>query len=127
MAKIKQTQAKGSYVDAFVLPIPKRNLPAYKKMSTLAGKIWMEHGAERYMECIGDDINMNFGLPFPKLVKPKKGEVIFFSFIIYKSRKQRDSVNKKVMADPRLKMDMNKMPFDMKRMTMGGFKAVVNL
>lgn len=126
MAKSKNTKAQGNYVDGFVLVVPKRNVPAYKKLATLAGKIWMEYGAVSYTECAGDDVNIKFGVPFPKLAKAKKGDVVFFSFITYKSRAQRDSVNKKVMKDPRLQMDMNKMPFDMKRMSMGGFKAIVN-
>jgi uncharacterized protein YbaA (DUF1428 family) len=129
MAKSKKTKANGNYVDGFVLVVPKRNIPAYKKMATLAGKVWMEHGAISYSECAGDDVNIKFGVPFPKLAKAKKGEVVFFSFITYKSRAQRDKINAKVMKDPRLSasMNMNKMPFDMKRMSMGGFKAIVNL
>lgn len=118
---------QGNYVDGFVLVVPKRKVPAYKKLATLAGKIWMEYGAVSYTECAGDDVDIKFGVPFPKLAKAKKGEVVFFSFITYKSKAQRDSINKKVMKDPRLQMDMKKMPFDMKRMSMGGFKAIVNL
>ncbi|HEX2786661.1 MAG TPA: DUF1428 domain-containing protein [Ignavibacteria bacterium] len=126
MAKAKKVQ--GNYVDGFVLVIPKRNIAAYKKLAQLAGKIWMEYGAVSYSECAGDDVNIKFGVPFPKLAKAKKGDVVFFSFITYKSKAQRDKINAKVMKDPRLAacMDMNKMPFDMKRMSMGGFKAIVN-
>lgn len=118
-----------SYVDGFLLPVPKKNLAAYKKIAAKAGKIWMEHGALQYFECVGDDINPAFGLPFPKLMKLKKNEVPFFSFIIYKSKAQRDRVNKKVMSDPRLQaMAPDKMPpiFDMTRMCFGGFKTIVN-
>lgn len=126
MAKAKKVQ--GNYVDGFVLVIPKRNIAAYKKIAQLAGKIWMEYGAVSYSECAGDDVNIKFGIPFPKLTKAKKGDVVFFSFITYKSKAQRDKINAKVMKDPRLAacMDMNKMPFDMKRMSMGGFKTIVN-
>jgi uncharacterized protein YbaA (DUF1428 family) len=125
MAAKKKVQ--GNYVDGFVLVVPKRKVPAYKKLAQLAGKIWMEYGAVSYSECAIDDV-IKFGVPFPKLAKAKNGEVVFFSFITYKSRGQRDKINAKVMRDPRLaaSMDPNKMPFDMKRMSMGGFKAIVN-
>lgn len=114
-----------SYVDGFVIPVPKKNLKAYKSLATLAGKIWMDHGALQYFECVGDDLNQKCGTPFPKLAKSKSGETVLFSFIIYKSRAHRDSVNKKVMKDPRLKCDPAKMPFDFKRMSFGGFKTLV--
>lgn len=115
------------YVDGFLLSVPKKNLRAYKRMAVLASKIWRKHGALEYMECVGDDMDVKFGVPFPKIVKPKKGETVFFSFIVYKSRAHRDAVNKKVMADPKLSasMDMNNMPFDCKRMAYGGFKVFV--
>lgn len=116
-----------SYVDGFVLLVPKKNLAAYKRISTAAGKIWREHGALDYRECVGDDLDVKFGRPFPKLAKPKPGEAIIFSYIVYKSRAQRDKINAKVMADKRLKMDMKKMPFDMKRMSCGGFKTFVEV
>ncbi len=115
------------YVDGFVLPIPKRKLAAYRRMARLAGKIWREHGALQYFECIADDVKPGKITSFPQAVKLKKGETVFFSFVIYKSRKQRDRVNQKVMSDPRLKkyMDPKKMPFDGKRMFWGGFKGFV--
>lgn len=115
------------YVDGFVLPIPRRNLAAYRRMARLAGKIWREHGALQYFECIADDVKAGKLTSFPQAVKLKKGETVFFSFVIYKSRRQRDRINKKVMNDPRLKKYMNpsKMPFDGKRMFWGGFKGFV--
>jgi uncharacterized protein YbaA (DUF1428 family) len=96
-------------------------------MAQVAGKIWKEHGALEFRECVGDDLNVKMGLPFTKLAKPKAGETILFSFIVYKSRAHRDKVNAKVMKDPRLaaSCDMNKMPFDVKRMAYGGFKTLV--
>lgn len=116
------------YVDGFLLPVPKKNLSAYRRMAAKAGKIWREHGALDYKECIGDDLNVKFGLPFPKVLKPKPGETVVFSFIVFKSRAHRDRVNAKVMKDPRLcaSMDPNKMPFDCKRMAYGGFKVLVD-
>jgi uncharacterized protein YbaA (DUF1428 family) len=117
------------YVDGFVLPVPKKHLKLYRTIAQKAGKIWREHGALQYVEAVADDMDVKFGLPFPKLVKPKAGETIMFSFIVYKSRAHRDKVNAKVMADPRLNkmMEKNKeMPFDMKRMAYGGFKYLVN-
>ncbi|MEK9969955.1 MAG: DUF1428 domain-containing protein [Ferrovibrio sp.] len=117
-----------SYVDGFLIPVPKKKLAAYMKMAAKAGKIWMEFGAVAYYECAGDDMNPAFGLPFPKLMKLKKGEVPVFSFIIYKSKAQRDRVNVKIMKDPRMQAmcpDPKKMPFDVKRMGYGGFKAIV--
>lgn len=116
-----------SYVDGFVLPVPTKNLAAYKKIASKAGKIWKELGAVAYYECVGDDLNCEWAMTFPKLVKPKKGETIFFSFIIYKSRAHRDKVNAKVMKDPRIAAMMGPegMPFDCKRMTYGGFKVLV--
>src|SRR5688500_11511811 len=114
------------YVDGFVIPIPKKNIEAYQKMSAKAGKVWREHGALDYRECVGDDLDMKMGVPFPKLAKAEPGETVVFSWILYKSRAHRDRVNAKVMKDPRLAamMDPNDpkaMPFDVKRMTMGGF------
>ena len=117
-----------SYVDGFVLVVPTKNLAAYKKMASKAGKIWMEYGALNYVECAGDDMAVKMGLPFPKLTSAKKTETVVFSWIMYKSRAHRDSVNKKVMADKRIN-DMcgkdGKMPFDVERMAYGGFKAMV--
>jgi uncharacterized protein YbaA (DUF1428 family) len=116
------------YVDGFLLPIPKKNLAAYRRMATKAGKIWMEHGALEYMECAGDDLKKTFGLAFTKTVKTKANENVFYSFIVYKSRAHRDKVNKAVMADERLNTlcDPKKMPFDVTRMNYGGFKAIVD-
>ena len=120
-----------SYVDGFVLVIPKKKLAAYKKMAAEGGKIWMKHGALQYFECIGDDLKSaaKWGcIPFPKLTKAKPNEIVLFSFIVYKSRAHRDSVNAKVMKDPSMdpaKYKDKPMPFDMKRMAMGGFKAIV--
>jgi len=114
-----------SYVDGFVLVVPKKKIALYKKIARKAGRIWREHGALDYRECVGDDLKVKFGLPFPKLTKAKAGETVVFSYIVYKSRAHRDKVNAKVMADKRLKMEGTEMPFDMKRMAYGGFKTVV--
>jgi uncharacterized protein YbaA (DUF1428 family) len=115
------------YVDGFLLPVPKKNLQAYRRMAQAAGKIWRESGALEYRECIGEDLNIKMGLPFPRVMKLKAGEIAVFSWIVYKSRAHRDSVNKKVMKDPRIaKMMENKaMPFDVKRMSYGGFQVIV--
>lgn len=116
-----------SYVDGFVLAVPKKNLNAYKKLARKAGKIWREHGALAYVECAGDDIPNGKLTSFPRSVKLKKGETVVFSWIVYKSRAQRNAILKKVMADPRLKMDMSKSPFDAKRMIYGGFKTMLDM
>ncbi len=115
------------YGDAFVLAIPKRNRTAYVRLSRAAGKVWREHGALEYRECFGEDLRASFGVGFPRLVKLKRGETPVFSWIVYRSRAHRDKVNAKVMNDPRLAkmMDPKTMPFDMKRMTYGGFDVVV--
>lgn len=114
------------YADGFVIVVPKKNLKAYGAISAKAGKVWKEYGALEYIESVGDDVNQKFGTPFPKLAKTKRNEVVVFSWILFKSRAHRDKVNAKVMKDPRL--DMNKeMPFDMKRMTYGGFTVFVDL
>ena len=117
------------YVDGFVLSVPEKNLKAYRTMAQKAGKIWREHGALEYVEAVGDDLDVKFGLPFTKLAKPKPGEIVLFSFIVFKSRADRDKVNKKVMSDPRLNemMQSGEMPFDVKRMAYGGFKGLVDL
>jgi uncharacterized protein YbaA (DUF1428 family) len=117
------------YVDGFVIAVPKKNVAAYKKMSTKAGKVWMEHGALAYLEGVGDDVNTKFGLSFPKLAKLQKGETVVFSYIVYKSRAHRDRVNAKVMKDSRITgmMDPKSMPFDVKRMSFGGFKSIVDM
>ena len=118
-----------SYVDGFLLPVPKKNLKAYAKMASLAGKIWMEHGALEYKECTGEDLDVKFGVSFSKTVKLKRGETAVFSWIKYKSRAHRDKVNAKVMKDPRLgsMMEGKEMPFDIKRMSYGGFEILVDL
>jgi uncharacterized protein YbaA (DUF1428 family) len=116
-----------SYVDGFVLTVPKKNLAAYRRMAAKAGKIWREHGALAYVEAVGDDLKVKFGMPFPTLVKPKAGEAIVFSYIVYKSKADRNKINAKVMKDPRLHMDEKAMPFDPKRMAYGGFKTIVDL
>jgi uncharacterized protein YbaA (DUF1428 family) len=117
------------YVDGFVLPVPKKNLAAYKKMAAKAGKIWMEYGALEYVECVGEDLRIPKVLSFIDQIQPKAGETVCFSFIVYKSRAHRDAVNKKVMADERMNAvcDGKKMPFDFKRMAYGGFEAIVDL
>jgi uncharacterized protein YbaA (DUF1428 family) len=117
------------YVDGFVLAVPKKNLQAYARMARKAGKIWREYGALDFKECVGDDLAIKVGTPFPRRVKHKRGEVVVFSWILYKSRKHRDSVNAKVMKDPRLAkmMNLKAMPYDVKRMSYGGFKVLVDL
>ena len=115
-----------SYVDGFVLPVPKKNLQAYRRISRKAGRIWREHGALEYRECVGDDLNVKMAMPFPRRIKLKPGETVVLSWIVYKSKAHRNQVNAKVMKDPRLaKMDPKSMPFDMKRMMFGGFKVLV--
>ncbi len=118
-----------SYVDGFVLPVPVKNLAAYKKMARLAGKVWREHGAIDYKECVADDVKPGKWTSFPQSVKLKADEVVIFSYIVYKSRRDRDRVNKKVMADPRLvkMMDPKSSPFDGKRMFWGGFKTFIDM
>lgn len=116
-----------SYVDGFVLKIPKKNLKAYAKMAKLGAKVWKDHGALDYKECVGEDLKVKFGIPFTKLAKSKPNEIVVFSYIVYKSRAHRDKVNAKVMKDPRLAaMDPKDMPFDCKQMTYGGFKVLVD-
>ena len=115
------------YVDGFVLPVPKRNLAAYRRLAVKAAKVWKDHGALDYMECVGDDLKAAFALPFTRFAKTKPGETVVFAYIVYKSRQHRDRVNAKVMKDPRLScmMDPKSMPFDCKRMAYGGFKVIV--
>lgn len=114
-----------SYVDGFVLVVPKKKLAAYTKLARMAGKVWREHGALDYRECVADDLKVKFGLPFTKLVKTKPSETIMFSYIVYKSRAHRDKVNARVMADPRMQEPPKDIPFDPKRMAHGGFKTIV--
>ena len=115
------------YIDGFVIPISKKNIAAYQRIAKKASKVWLEHGALDYRECVGDDLKVPMGVPFPKLSKAKAGETVVFAYITYKSRAHRDKVNKKVMADPRMNAmcDPKKIPFDCKRMTYGGFKTIV--
>ena len=117
------------YVDGFVLPVPKKNLVAYRRMAQKAGKVWREHGALEYIECMADDVKPGKYTSFPQSVKLKPAETVVFAYIVYKSRAHRDRVNAKVMKDPRLAsmMDPKAMPFDGKRMFWGGFKALVEL
>ena len=116
------------YVDGYLLPVPKKKVDAYRTMARKAGKVWRDHGAVEFRECVGDDLKQKWASNFPKLLKTKPSETVFFSWIVFKSRKDRDRINKKVMKDPRLAkmMDSKSMPFDMKRMAMGGFKVVVD-
>jgi len=115
------------YVDGFVLPVPQENLQACRRIAQKAGKIWREHGALEFRECVGDDVKMGKLTSFPQSVKLKPGETVVFSWIVFKSRAHRDRVNAKVMEDPRLAkmMDPKSMPFDAKRMIYGGFKVLV--
>jgi uncharacterized protein YbaA (DUF1428 family) len=118
-----------AYVDGFIVPVPKKNVDTYRRVARKAGKVWREHGALQYIEAIADDVKPGKWTSFPRSVKLKPTETVFFSWIVYKSRKHRDSVNAKVMKDPRLAkmMDPKAMPFDGKRMIYGGFKFLVNL
>ena len=118
-----------AYVDSFVLPVPKKKLDAYRRIARKAGKIWREHGALEYVECIADDVKPGKRTSFPQAVKLKPGETVWFSWIVYKSRRHRDQVNARVMKDKRIKpmMDPKAMPFDGKRMFWGGFKVMVEL
>lgn len=117
------------YTDGFLLAVPKRKLDAYRQMSKKAGKIWKDHGALDYVECVGDDLKVKWGVPFTKIAKVKPGETVVFSWIVYKSRADRDRVNRKVMQDPRMThmMDPESMPFDPKRMAYGGFRVIVDM
>src|SRR3982075_3072485 len=115
------------YVDGFVVPLPRKNLKAYRRMAQKAGKVWRDHGALAFRECVADDVKMGKWTSFPHSVRRKRGETVVWSYIVYKSRAHRDRVNAKVMKDPRLANMMNPkaMPFDGKRMIYGGFKFLV--
>ena len=117
------------YVDGFVVPVPKKNLAAYRKIARKAGKVWKEHGALEYIECVADDVKTGKLTSFPQSVKLKPDEIVVFSWIAYKSRAHRDRVNANVMKDPRITgmMDPKAMPFDGKRMFWGGFKPIIEL
>jgi uncharacterized protein YbaA (DUF1428 family) len=119
-----------NYVDGFIVPVPLENLAAYKKLARKAGKIWREYGALAYIECVGDDVKPGKLTSFPQAVKLAPGETVVFSWIVYKSRRDRDRINKLVMADPRLSSEnggMENMPCDPKRMIFGGFKVMLEL
>jgi uncharacterized protein YbaA (DUF1428 family) len=116
------------YVDGFVLVVSRKKLAAYKAIARVAGKVWRQHGALGYVECVGDDLGAAFGVSFPRRLALKRGELALFSWILYRSRAHRDRVNAKVMKDSRmLKLCGEPMPFDMKRMSMGGFRVLVDL
>jgi uncharacterized protein YbaA (DUF1428 family) len=115
------------YVDGFVLAVPKDKLDSYKELATLAGKVWKEHGAIDYVECIADDVPYGELTSFPRAVQAKEDEIVVFSWITYESREKRDEVNAKVMSDPRLKPTMDSPPFDGKRMIYGGFKTLLRM
>jgi uncharacterized protein YbaA (DUF1428 family) len=122
------------YVDGYVLPVPKKNVEAYRRMAQQAGRVWRDLGALEFRECVGDDLNVTMGTPFTRLMKPPRGrgggrgETVVFSWIVFKSRAHRDRVNARVMKDPRIaKMMRTKpMPFDAKRMVYGGFRVIVD-
>jgi uncharacterized protein YbaA (DUF1428 family) len=118
-----------SYIDGFVVPVPKKSLSAYRRLARKAGKVWREHGALEFRECVADDVKPGKITSFPQSVKLKSGETVVFSWIVYKSRAHRDRVNAKVMKDPRItaNMDPKSMPFDAKRMFWGGFKVMVDV
>lgn len=118
-----------AYVDGFVTPVPRKKLAAYRRMARKAGKVWREHGALEFRECVADDVGWGKRTSFPRAVKLKPGEVVFFSYIVYRSRAERDRVNAKVMKDKRIAgmMDPKAMPFDAKRMFWGGFRVLVDL
>ncbi len=113
------------YIDGFVLPVPKKNIAAYSRMAQQAGKVWREHGALEFRECVGDDLSVKMGVPFPRGIKAKADETVFFSWIVDKSKAHRDRVNARVLKDPRMTKMPNPMPFDCKRMLYGGFKVAV--
>jgi uncharacterized protein YbaA (DUF1428 family) len=120
--------AMANYVDGFVIPVPKSNINAYRKLARKSGKIWCEHGALHYVECVADDVKPGKVTSFPQAVKLKHGEVVCFSWVVYKSRRHRDAVVAKVMNDPRLShLSPSSMPFDGNRMFFGGFKMMVQL
>jgi uncharacterized protein YbaA (DUF1428 family) len=124
---MKKTAAVGRYVDGFVLVVPKRNLAKYRRLATLAGKVWIGNGALEYRECVGDDLPTTMVRPFPKMAKAKRGETVFFSWILYRNRAHRDRVNALVMKDPRMAKMMAMTPlFDIKRMAYGGFRVFVD-
>jgi uncharacterized protein YbaA (DUF1428 family) len=118
-----------AYVDGFVIPVPKKKIEEYRRIAQKAGKVWKDHGALEYRECVGDDLNVKGTKTFLRQIKPKRGETVLFSWIVFKSRAHRDRVNAKVMKDPRLAKyaEPGAMPFDGKRIVYGGFKTIVDL
>jgi uncharacterized protein YbaA (DUF1428 family) len=116
------------YVDGYVLPLPKKNLKAYRRMAKAAARVWRDHGALEVRECVGEDLKVKWGLTFPRSAKLKAGETVIFSWITFRSRAHRDRVNGKVIKDPRMAkmMEGKPMPFDMKRMVYGGFSVLVD-
>ncbi len=129
-ASTEKENTMASYIDGFVIPVPKKKVDEYVKIARKASKVWKDHGALEYWECVGDDLKIEgMTSSFPKITKAKPDETVIFSWIRFKSRKHRDQVNAKVMKDPRLVpfMKQEAMPFDMKRMTYGGFKSVVSV
>lgn len=115
------------YVDGFVVPVPKAKLDDYRRLAETAGAVWKEHGALAYWECVADDVKPGKLTSFPQSVQLQDDEVVVFSWILYNTREERDAINAKVMADERLKKEMDAMPFDGKRMFWGGFKSIVEL
>ena len=114
------------YVDGYVLPVPKKNMKAYIRMARMGKKVWRKHGALDYKECVGDDLSPKWGLPFPRMMKLKRGETVVFSFVVFKSRAHRDRVNAKVMKEMSAMDAPMEMPFDIKRMAYGGFRVLVD-
>jgi uncharacterized protein YbaA (DUF1428 family) len=115
------------YVDGFIVPVPKKKVDAYRRIARKAGKVWREYGALEFKECIADDVDPGKLTSFPRSVKLKPDETVMFSYIVYKSRRDRDRILKKVMNDERIAMDPKSMPFDAKRMIYGGFKMLVDV
>lgn len=113
------------YVDAFVLPLPKDKIEAYRQLAETAAQVWIDHGALQYRECIGEDMEVSFGVPFPKMMQTAPEETVVFAWIVYPSREDRDRINAAAMADPRLNCDPAAMPFDCQRMVYGGFQTLV--
>lgn len=122
-----ERRAYVKFVDGYVLPVPQKSLKAYVRIARKAARIWREHGALDYKECVGEDLDVKFGIPFPRQLKLRRGETVVFSYVVFKSRAHRDRVNAKVMQDPRIASlcDPKSMPFDVKRMVYGGFKVLV--
>ena len=115
------------YVDGYVLPVPRKKLKAYRRMAQMGARIWRKHGALEFRECVGDDLKTKWGVPFPRMIKLKRGETVVFSWVVFKSRAHRDAVNARVMKDPRIaNMDPSSMPVDSKRMVYGGLKVLVD-